>query len=89
LFTTTIGWSISLYLVMIDWIMRVKLSVPPPGEDVTTNSIGLAGCHASAADAVSVTKALATRVATFIVSSSALPRAWTKIRRLMRPMPNR
>ena len=46
--TTTIGWSISLYLVMIDWIMRVKLSVPPPGEEVTTNSIGFDGCQARA-----------------------------------------
>src|SRR6478735_6578575 len=29
----------------MDWTMRAKLSVAPPGADVTTNSIGLVGFH--------------------------------------------
>src|SRR3981081_4180730 len=43
------GCSISLCLVMMLWTARAKLSVPPPGPAVATNSIGLAGLPAAAA----------------------------------------
>src|ERR1700694_812916 len=49
LLVTTIGCSTSLCLVMMLWTARAKLSVPPPGPAVATNSIGLTGCQAASA----------------------------------------
>ena len=34
---------------MMLWTARARLSVPPPGPAVATNSIGLCGCQAAAA----------------------------------------
>ena len=36
------------YLDLIDWIVRAKISVPPPGPAVTTNSTGRFGSKAIA-----------------------------------------
>src|ERR1700737_466969 len=49
LLVTTVGCSTSLCLVMMLWTARAKLSVPPPGPAVATNSIGLTGCQAASA----------------------------------------
>jgi hypothetical protein len=42
---------------MIDWIVRAKISVPPPGPAVTTNSTGRVGSNARADDAITATPA--------------------------------
>src|SRR5690349_19200532 len=41
-------WS-SLCLVMMLWTVRARLSVPPPGPAVATNSIDLVGFHSACA----------------------------------------
>src|SRR5579864_4710992 len=45
------GWSVSLYFVMMFCTARARLSVPPPGPAVATNSIGFCGCQAACAGA--------------------------------------
>ena len=73
MFTTTIGWSISLCLLMIDWIMRAKLSVPPPAPEVTTNSTGLVGCQAWAVPAAPITMAPASAAVMLKLFMRCLP----------------
>ena len=62
--------------MMIDWIMRVKLSVPPPAPEVTTNSTGFDGCQAAAdvASATSETAAASAVPSHFMRVSSVLAR---------------
>ena len=54
---TTIGWETRLCFWMIVWIVRAKMSVPPPAPAVTTNSIGFDGVKAVASGMVAVARA--------------------------------
>jgi hypothetical protein len=69
-----IGWSSSLCLVMMLWTVRARLSVPPPGPAVATNSTDLVGFHsACAAPAPSATSAPpAIAAVTFVVYAMSL-----------------
>ena len=60
LLVTMIGCGDSLYLPTMAWTTRAKLSVPPPGPEVTTNSMGLVGCQACAAVRLASVKAAET-----------------------------
>src|SRR3982750_4729139 len=72
LFTTTIGTFAKLCFCMAFWTVRAKMSVPPPGPAVATNSIGLDGSPASAAWDSSAAAATAAILVFNIVSPPSL-----------------